>query len=99
MLQNKMMLQPFGSKQDIGIGEVFIALKNVDGENSDYQYYIRIPGSRFNKQEFVHGHINGHFRAQNAFRLLQKILNDWGESGDAESEKFMILVSELEEYA
>ncbi|CAM0092644.1 hypothetical protein VPHD235_0153 [Vibrio phage D235] len=50
MLQNKMMLQPFGSKQDIGIGEVFIALKNVDGENGDYQYYIRIPGSRFNKQ-------------------------------------------------
>lgn len=99
MLQNTMMLQPYGSKQDIGIGDVFIALQNVDGETGDYQYYIRVPGSRFNNQEDVHGHIKGHLRAQNAFRLLQKILNDWGESGDAESEKFMIRISELKEYA
>ena len=98
MLQVKMLLQPHGQKMDMGIGDVFIALDAVDGAFGTYKYYINVPPSPFNPEEHVTGWIEEHDRNQNAFRLLQKILNDWGSSEDAESLAFAKRIQQQEEY-
>jgi len=98
MLHTSMLLQPHGQKLDLPIGDVFIALTGIDGTLGTYKYYIRVPASQFNEEEHVHGVIRNHDRNQNSLRLLQKVLNDWGDTQEWESEVFMHTISESEEY-
>lgn len=100
MLQTKMLLQPHGQKLDIDIGNVYVALIGTsDGGNfGTYKFYIQVPKSQFNREEHVHGVIYNHDRRQNSFRLLQKILNTWGDSPEWESELFMHYINESGDY-
>ena len=100
MLQTKLLLQPHGQKLDISIGDVFIALIGTSdkGNFGTYKYYIRVPKSQFNRAENVHGVIYNHDRRQNGFRLLQKILNTWGDAPEFESELFMNYIQGEKEY-
>lgn len=98
MLQSKMLLQPYGQKIGLEIGDVFIALMDIKDGLGDYKYYIRVPESQFNAEEHINGVVLGHDRSQNSFRLLQKILNDWGETQTLASSVFMEQISKSKEY-